>query len=260
MNDSLYIAATGMQTQQMNVDAIANNLVNVNTPGFKATRVSFQDLVYRGLAHARGADDLLSSSGARQGTGVGVAELSKLFSKGELKKTEAPLDLAIQGDGFFEITQADGSPAYIRGGALQINRDGFLASGDGSPLKPNIYLGSDAKDIVIEPDGKVMARLGAARIASEVGRIELVNFTSPAALEALGQNQYKASERSGEPIYGRPNEEGMGTVAQGFIEASNVKMVDEMVNLMVAQRAYEMSVKVIQASDEMLGMSNNLRR
>jgi flagellar basal-body rod protein FlgG len=259
MNDSLYIAATGMQAQQLNVDTIANNLVNVNTSGFKAGRVSFMDLVYRELGRAGSAAD---GAGARvgQGTGVGVASLSKLFVQGDLKKTDVPLDLAIQGNGFFEVTLADGSQAYTRGGSMQVNRDGFLVSADGFLLKPSVRVGSDFKQIQVSADGKVSVLASGSSTPFEAGRLELTSFANASGLVALGQNLYRPSEASGEPVYVKPGEDGAGTVAQGFVESSNVKMVDEMVNLMVAQRAYEMSVKVIQASDEMLAMSNNLRK
>ena len=260
MNDSLYIAATGMQTQQLNVDTIANNLANVNTPGFKKSRVSFQDLIYRETGRTLSGDDALLAPGQMHGTGVGVASMLKLFTSGELKRTDVPLDLAIQGEGFFEVTLPDGSQAYSRGGSLQVDRDGFLATTDGNPLKPGIHIGTEAKEISIQSDGRVLVRSGDRKELSEVGRIELAQFADTSGLSALGNNLYRPTEKSGDAIYGRPGEDGMGDIAQGFVEASNVKLLDEMVNLMVAQRAYEMSVKVIQASDEMLGMSNNLRR
>ncbi len=158
------------------------------------------------------------------------------------------------------MTTPDGLHAYTRGGSLTVNKDGFLATADGMALKPSVHIGSDVKSIVINADGKVMVRTSNQSDSTEVGRIELANFSDSTGLVALGNNLYKASEKSGDAIYGNPGVDGLGTLSQGFIESSNVKMVDEMVNLMVAQRAYEMSVKVIQASDEMLGMSNNLRR
>jgi flagellar basal-body rod protein FlgG len=260
MNDSLYIAATGMQAQQLNVDTIANNLANINTSGYKAGRVSFQDLVYRGLVHASSPDDVVGSANLGHGTGVGISSLSKLFTLGDFKQTSSPLDVAIRGNGFLEVTMADGSLAYTRGGSLQVNQDGFLATVDGTLLKPNIHIGADAKGVTITADGRVQVVAGNATAATEVGRIELVSFSDPSALVALGQNLYKPSDKSGDPVYGKPTEDGLGSIAQGYLEGSNVKMVDEMVNLMVAQRAYEMNVKVIQAADEMLGMSNNLRR
>jgi flagellar basal-body rod protein FlgG len=260
MNDSLYIAATGMQAQQLNVDTIANNLVNVNTAGFKAGRVSFMDLVYRELGRAGSAPDAPGARGLGQGTGVGVASLSKLFVQGDLKKTDVPLDLAIQGNGFFEVTQPDGTQAFTRGGSMQVNHDGFLVSADGYLLKPNVRVGNDFKQIQVSADGKVSVLASGSSTPFEAGRLEIANFANASGLVALGQNLYKSSDVSGDPVTLKPGEDGAGTVAQGFVESSNVKMVDEMVNLMVAQRAYEMSVKVIQASDEMLAMSNNLRK
>jgi len=260
MNDALYIAATGMNMEQMNVDTIANNLANINTPGFKKGRVNFQDLVYRTVMQASNLGETQESVGPNYGRGVGLSSLSRLFTSGELKKTDNPLDVAIRGSGFFEVTMPDGSPAYSRGGSLHVNKDGFLATTEGNPLKPNIYIGSDAKEVVIDASGRVMIRGSSQETATEVGHIELVNFADASGLIALGDNQYQSSALSGEAIYGKPGEDSLGTIVQGSIESSNVKMIDEMVNLMVAQRAYEMNVKVIQASDEMLAMSNNLRR
>ena len=253
MNDSMYIAATGMHMQQKNVDTIANNLANVNTPGFKKGKVSFEDLVYRGLGQAQGVPGL----GA--GSGVGIRNIAKVFSQGDLKRTDRPLDMAIQGDGFLEISLADGSHAYSRGGTLMVDAQGFLATSEGEVLKPAIQVGPDARSITIAADGRVTVQSGDRGMA-EVGRIELVRFSDTSGLVPQGANLYRPSEQSGDAIYGRPGEEGVGTLAQGFIEASNVQLVEEMVELMVAQRAYESSVKVIQAADEMLSMSNNLRK
>lgn len=260
MNDALYIAATGMQAQQQNVDTVANNLVNVNTPGFKKSRVNFQDMVVRELGKTASAEEGQANMGVGHATGVGVASVMKMFAAGDLKRTDGPLDLAVQGAGFLEVVLPDGSYAYSRGGTLQVNKDGFLATSEGYALKPSIHIGSDAKDIAIKADGTVMVRSADQKEASEVGRIELVSFADVNGLASLGESLYRPTEKSGDAIYGRAGEEGLGTISQGYVEASNVKMVDEMVNLMVAQRAYEMSVKVIQASDEMLGMANNMRR
>ncbi|HZV64526.1 MAG TPA: flagellar basal-body rod protein FlgG [Telluria sp.] len=260
MNDSLYIAATGMHMQQKGVDTIANNLANVNTPGFKRGRVTFEDLVYRDLSGAPASLDSGSAPRLLQGSGVGLASIFKSFAAGELQKTDGPLDLAIQGDGFLEVVGADGAPAFTRGGGMMVDKDGFLASAGGLPLKPAIHIGLDAKQITIKPDGHVLVRTTDQGDALDVGRIDLVHFTDSSGLAALGANLYKTSDRSGDAIVGHPGEDGVGTLAQGFVEASNVNLVEEMVNLMVAQRAYESSVKVIQASDEMLAMSNNLRK
>lgn len=260
MNDALYIAATGMHMQQRSVDTIANNLANVNTPGFKKGRVSFEDMVYRGVSQAGPAQGAPGTERMWHGSGVGMFALSKVFAPGEIKKTDLPLDVAIQGDGFFEVLGTDGTPAFSRGGSLMVDKDGLLATADGHVLKPTIHVGTDAKDITVKADGRVLARSGAQVEAVEVGRLELARFSDAGGLQALGGNLYRPSERSGDAIYGRPGEDGMGGIAQGYLEASNVKLIEEMVDLMVAQRAYESSVKVIQASDEMLAMSNNLRK
>lgn len=259
MNDALYIAATGMHMQQKSVDTIANNLANVNTPGFKKGHVTFEDLVYQELGRLP-LNAGQPAQPAWHGGGVGMFSLSQVFTPGELKKTGSVMDVAIQGDGFVEVVLPDGSVAYSRGGSLVVDKDGFLATADGHALKPAIHIGADAKDVVINAAGRVMVRGAGQAEASEVGRIELTRFADTTGLLALGGNLYQPSERSGDAIYGKPGEDGLGTLAQGFLENSNVKLVEEMVDLMAAQRAYESSVKVIQAADEMLGMSNNLRK
>ncbi len=260
MNDSLYIAATGMHMQQKSVDTIANNLANVSTPGFKKGRVSFEDMVYREIGRTGASDGGQSGPALWHGAGVGIFSLVQVFTPGELKKTDGPLDVAIQGEGFMEVSMADGSAAYSRGGSLTVEKDGFLATADGHVLKPAIHIGLDAKEYTIKSDGRVLVRGANQTDASEAGRIELAHFSDTTGLVALGGGLYQPSARSGDAIYGHPGDEGIGTLAQGFVEASNVQLVDEMVDLMAAQRAYESSVKVIQASDEMLAMSNNLRK
>lgn len=258
MFDALYIGATGMQAQQAQVDAIANNLTNANTPAYKKTRVSFTDLVLRASQPA-GANAPLSAIQGR-GAGVALASTVKLFEPGDMKKTESPMDVAIQGDGFLEITMPDGTRAYSRGGTLKVNPDGQLATQAGVPLKPGIAIPDGATAIVVSPTGRVQVQLKDQGTPVDAGQLEMVRFANPQGLLAQGGDVYRATEASGEPINGKPGEDGMGTLAQGFLESSNVKMVEEMVNLMVAQRAYEASVKVVQASDDMLGMINGLRR
>lgn len=259
MNDSLYIAATGMHMQQKSVDTIANNLANVNTPGFKKGRVSFEDMVSREVSRAARGDDVQAGQNLWQGRGVGIFSLSQVFTAGDLKKTDSAMDVAIKGEGFFEVVDVDGTPAYSRGGTLSVDKDGFLATADGHVFKPAIHVGNDAREVTLSTDGRVMVSRDKGE-ASEAGRIELARFSDTTGLLSLGGNLYKPSERSGDAIYGKPGDDGLGTVVQGFVESSNVKLIEEMVDLMVAQRAYESSVKVIQASDEMLGMSNNLRK
>lgn len=255
MNDALYIAATGMQMQQRNVDTIANNLANVNTQGFKKARVTFADLV------SHGTQSTVGNSGAKwHGLGVNISSLTQVFTAGVLKETDAQLDVAIRGDGFFEVQSGDGNVAYSRGGTLTVDRDGFLATSDGHQLKPAMHVGTDIKTITIAADGQVTVQRADATQAIEVGRLDLVRFADNSGLSALGGNLFQSTEQSGEPIAGKAGDAGLGTLAQGYTEASNVNLVNEMVDLMVAQRAYESNSKVIQAADEMLAMGNSLRK
>lgn len=265
MFDALYIGATGMQAQQTSLEAIANNVANINTTGFKRAKVGFTDLMAQEAARVAqpNVDPVqqgISSSHARLGAGVGVASVSRVFEPGELKSTNSPMDLAIRGDGFIEVTLPDGTSAFTRGGTLKINRDGLLAHASGYPIKPGLAIPDSAESVSIAADGRVQVRLPGQANAVDVGQIELVRFTGAASLAFMGENLFRASEGSGEPILARAGEDGAGSLAQGFLEASNVKMVDEMVSLMLAQRGYEASVKVVQAADEMLGLINNLRK
>lgn len=259
----MYIGATGMQAQQLSVDTVANNIVNANTPGFKKGRVSFTDLMMREAAatHPTSALDALPLTAAVSfGTGVGVNNISKSFELGTLIQTGSAYDVAIQGEGFIEISMPDGSRAFSRGGPLKINSDGQLVTQTGNVLKPGISVPANAQNLTISADGSVSATIPGQTMPVELGELELVRFVSPVSLQAQGDNLYRPTNASGEPLAGKPGQDGMGSLVQGFTEGSNVKMVDEMVNLMVAQRAYEASVKVVQASDEMLGMVNALRK
>ncbi len=259
MNDALYIAATGMQSQQLHVNTIANNMANVATPGFKRARVSFQDLMVRDAAALAASVDVVpGDASVGQGSGVGASSLRQ-FDAGDLATTGNPLDLAIRGEGFIEVQLPDGGTGYWRGGSLQVTREGWLATSQGHVLKPQIQVGRDGGAWIIEADGRVLGRDGAGR-GVELGRIDLHAFGSAPGLQALGDNVYRPTAQSGEPIAVRPGMNGAATLAQGQQEQSNVKLIDEMVSLMMAQRAYEMNVKVIQAADEMLAMSNNLRK
>ena len=262
MFDALQIAATGMHAQQLSVDTIANNLANVNTVGFKKSQVSFSDLVSRSsdLDPANRTPDGAAAMNRSRGTGVAIGSIAKLFNAGELKKTDSAYDLTIAGDGFFEVILADGSRAFARGGTLKVNPDGQLATLGGQALKPGITIPENVQELTIGTDGKVSVRTSAQSTPIEMGQLELVRFMGPSALAPMGDNLYRSTDESGEPISGRPGTDGMGTIRQGYLEMSNVKLVEEMVNLMVAQRAYEASVKGAQASDEMLGMVNNLRK
>ena len=260
MLDALYIGATGMQAQQLNVDTIANNLVNANTPGFKKGRVSFVDLIVNDSSRMPVGSALEAMPQLPSAAGVGIARLTKTFDAGDLRKTDAPFDVAIQGDGFIEVSLPDGGVAYMRGGTLKVNRDGLLSNAAGDPLRPGITIPENTQAMTIARDGAVMVQVAGQADPVEVGRLDLVRFVSPAGLEALGEGMYRTSADSGEAIALRAGEDGAGVFAQGFLEGSNVRMVDELVNLMLAQRAYEASVKVVQASDEMLGLVNAMRK
>jgi len=265
MQDALQIAATGMQAQQLHVDTIANNLANVNTTGFKRARVSFHDLVTRvadasvaGTASTPAARALDAAQHA--GVGVGVASVARQFDGGELRRTESMYDLAIAGEGFIEVAMPDGTRAFTRGGTLRVNADGLLATGAGHALAGAIAVPEGTESLLVDAEGRVQGRLHGQSRPVDLGMLNLVRFMAPGALSVAGDGLYRPTEQSGEPIGGRAGEHGLGTFKQAHLEGSNVKMVDEMVGLMVAQRAYEASVNVARAADEMLGMVNNLRK
>ena len=260
MLDSLYIGATGLRAQQLNVDTISNNLANINTPGFKKSRLSFDDVVQRELVRSTGVPGQQAGQVQRLGSGVDVAGVRQVFSAGELKQTDDPFNVAIKGEGFMEFLLPDGTLAYSRIGRLKVSDDGLLASAEGLPLSSAIRVPADAKGVEIGRGGVVKATYGSSREPEEIGVIELVQFANPEAMDAMGQGLYRAPEAAGMATRSQPGEEDAGQLAQGYLESSNVALVDEMVNLMVAQRAYEVSAKVIQASDEMLAISNGLRR
>lgn len=261
MIESLYIGATGMHAQQLHIDAISNNLANVNTTAFKKSRVSFQDMMYRDITSRQQLDANPNLDAAQSlGSGVGLGLLSKAFESGELKKTDSSMDVAISGNGFLSVVMPDGSQGYTRAGTLQVNRDGLLSNAQGYPLSESLLVPADTKELVIGASGKVYVTVPGEKEQIEIGQIQLTKFVNPAGLLPQGENLYVASEKAGDPSLGIPGEDGYGTLSQGYLEASNVKLVEEMVGLVLAQRAYEVSAKIIQASDEMLSISNNLRR
>jgi len=257
MIDSLYIGATGMHAQQTSIDVIANNLANVNTAGFKRNRVDFEDLMYRSMAPATAN---ASANAGSAGLGTTIMATGKIFTDGDLKKTEQPLDLAIKGQGFFELNRPDGSSVYTRSGTFQVNPDGVIVNQDGFPLAGPIQTPPDATSILVQVDGRVFVTTATDLKPMLIGQIELAGFVNAAGLEPIGDNTYVATSRSGDALRATPGENGTGTLAQGFLEASNVKLIDEMINLVVAQRAYEINAKVVQASDEMLSTANSLYR
>jgi len=259
MLDSLYIAATGMQAQQLNVDTISNNLANINTTAYKRSRVSFEDLLYREVGRTQGA--LLGGDApARFGAGAAVSDTAKVFLDGDLRRTDGPLDVALRGAGFFEVTLPDGSRAYTRNGALRVNREGLIATGEGHVLSPSLQVPTEATQVIIDTTGLVSARVPGESAPVEIGQIQLARFVNPAGLSALGANLYVGTDKSGDPLLGKPGEEGFGTLQQGFLESSNVRLTEELVGLVLAQRAFEVNARAIQASDELLSLVNNLRR
>ncbi len=257
MHDAFLIAATGLHAQQQQIESISNNLANLTTPAYKRSRVTFGDLVQPARPH--GADPLPGVS-TPQGAGVALVQHQRVFEAGELRRTAEPLDLAIQGDGFLEVALPDGARGFVRGGTLKVNADGLLATAAGWALKPGIGIPEEAQALIVSTTGRVQVQMSHQARPVEVGQLELVRFTQPGGLAALAGNLYRATEASGEPIGGRAGEAGLGTLVQGALEGSNVKLSDELVQLMVAQRAYEASIRVIQVADEMQGLVNGLRR
>lgn len=253
MNDALYIAATGMKAQTAQLDSIANNVANASTPGFKRSSLRFGDLMATGLA-APVDGDLLASP-----AGVKIANVQRSFAAGELRKTDDTMALAIQGDGFLEVQLPDGSPAFVRSARLEISADRMLTTSEGLQLRQHIHVPTDVQRIAVAEDGQVQGVDDAGRTTS-LGRIDVAVFASPSGLNPAGDGLWLASARSGEAVVSAAGEAGAGRLKQGYQESSNVQLVEEMVQLMVAQRAYEMSVKVMQAADEVAGMTNNLRK
>ena len=244
----------------MNLDVIANNLANVNTTGFKKSKIEFQDLLYqttRAAGAEQGAGNQLPT-GLQVGHGSRPVATSKVFTNGELTQTGARLDVAIQGDGFFEVQMPDGSRAYTRDGALKTGSDGRIMTSDGAVLQGGFQpIPTGTTAISISPTGEVTTT-GAS--GSQNFRVQLVRFANPSGLDSIGRNLYRETSASGSAELGNPGENGFGDIAQGYLEMSNVKVVEEMVNMIVAQRAYEINSKAVQASDEMMQLSNNLRR
>jgi len=259
---ALKTAATGMSAQQLNVDNIANNLANINTTGFKRSKVEFQDLFYQ-TAKVPGriaGQGVAAPSSLEIGYGTAPVATQKIFSEGEILPTSNPLDLAINGDGFFRITLADGSYAYTRDGAFKLSGDGRIVTTDGEPMDPEISIPEGSTGIVVARDGTVSVTIGNEIDPQEVGTLEIVRFINPAGLKAIGRNLLVESPASGDPIPGTAGLEGYGDIYQGYLETSNVEIVEEMVNMIVAQRAYEINSKAIKTSDEMLAQVNNLGR
>jgi len=259
---ALWTAATGMQAQQMTLDVISNNLANVQTAGFKRSRVDFQDLVYEilqapGSASAEGQE---VPSGLQIGHGSRAVATQRLFIKGDLQQTGNPLDLAIEGDGFFQVQLPGGDTGYTRSGAFKKNSQGQMVTSDGFEMLPQITIPANAISVTIGVDGTVSVVQAGQAQPQTAGTIELVRFINPAGLQSQGRNLFLPTQASGDAIPGTPGRDGIGTLLQGFVEGSNVNVVEEMVAMIVTQRAYEINSRAIKTADEMMQTANNLVR
>ncbi|MCF6239239.1 MAG: flagellar basal-body rod protein FlgG [Candidatus Marinimicrobia bacterium] len=259
---SLRTAALGMAAQQLNVDAIANNLANVNTTGYKKSTVEFQDLLYETIntGSAEGAQGREKPSEINIGLGNKPISTFRSYSQGAIEATNNPLDMAISGKGFFQVMMPDGSITYSRDGAFRINSTGEMVNSAGLKMYPNISLPDGVQSVNIAQNGVVAALIDGEVTPLEIGQIELANFMNPAGLKPIGGNLLEASEASGDPSYGMAGDQGFGTVMQGYLEKSNGDVVKEMINLIVAQRSYEINSKAVKTADEMLAMTNALKR
>jgi flagellar basal-body rod protein FlgG len=254
MHPALWVSKTGLSAQDTNMSTISNNLANVNTVGFKRDRAVFQDLLYQIDRQPGGMNTQNSElpSGLQLGTGVRVVGTAKQFSQGNLQVTEQPLDMAVNGRGFFQVQLPDGDIAYTRDGQFQLNADGDIVNPDGYLLEPNINVPENATSVTIGKDGTVSAIVNNQPAPVNLGQIPLVNFVNPQGLQAIGNNLFRETNASGDPAEGEPGIAGLGTIEQGMTESSNVEVVEELVNMITTQRAYEMNSKVVSTTDQML--------
>lgn len=259
---SLYTAATGMKANQLFVDNISNNLANVNTTGYKKSKMEFEDLLYQTLKEPGdgNADGARNPAGLQVGLGVRAVSSQKIFTQGNLTQTENPLDMTIEGNGFFQVMMPDGKVGYTRDGSFQIAADGNVVTSQGYLIEPPVVLPEGTQQVSIDDTGRVYVTLQDSEVADEIGQIETAQFINPAGLMALGSNLFTSTSASGDAEAGIPGENGLGLLKSGYLETSNVQLVEEMVSMIVAQRAYEISSKAIQTSEEMLQLANQLRR
>jgi flagellar basal-body rod protein FlgG len=262
MNSSLRTSASGMIAQQRMIDVIANNLANVNTTGFKRSRTSFEDVLYETLRGVQIVNYRASetTNPIQVGKGVRLAAVLRLHSQGASETTQRPLDVAIEGAGFFQVERPDGTVAYTRDGSFNLSDSGALVTHGGYLLEPGIVVPLDATSVTISPSGTVSVMGEGSTTPMEIGRIELARFLNPTGLLSIGENQYLETSASGEPIRGYANEGGFGRLMQGALEASNVEIVREMTDMIAAQRAYEINARAITAGDQMMQMTNDLIR
>ncbi len=259
---ALWTAASGMQAQQKNIDVVAHNIANVNTTGFKKSRADFQDLIYQNIksSGAPATNSTQNPVGIQIGLGTRLAAVTKIFSTGDFTQTGNELDIAVEGDGFFQIQLPDGTTGYSRAGAFKKDSQGRVVTSDGNPLLPEIVIPSNATKVNIGTDGTVSVVQAGQTTPTSVGTIQLASFSNPSGLSSMGKNLYQQTDSSGTPTTGTPGQNGLGTISQGMLEMSNVSVAEEMVNMIVGQRAYEINSKAVQASDEMLQTANNMKR
>ncbi|MEJ2630754.1 MAG: flagellar basal-body rod protein FlgG [Acidihalobacter sp.] len=259
MNPALWIAKTGLDAQQTNMDVIANNLANVNTTGFKKGRASFEDLLYQNVRQPGGqsTQNTQLPSGLMLGTGVRIGSTEKIFTEGNIVQTGNNLDMAIQGQGFFQILMPDGSTAYTRDGSFQLDSNGQIVTSNGYPLQPAITVPANTQSLTIGSDGTVTATVAGSNTPTQVGTVQLSNFINPAGLQPIGQNLFQETAASGAAQSGTPGLTGLGTLQQGALETSNVNTVESLVNMIETQRAYEINSKAISTTDQMLQYVNN---
>ena len=257
---SLWTSTTGMSAQNLNMDVIANNLANVSTTGFKKSRADFQDLLYQ-IMKVPGSPtsaDTRSPTGIQVGLGVKPAAVTKVFTEGDIVQTENPLDVAIEGSGFFQVELPDGNTAYTRAGNLKLDGDGRLTTSDGFPLQPEIVIPEDAREVTISQTGLVSALVGDDTTSTELGNIDLADFVNEAGLIAIGRNLFRETDASGAAALGTPGSDGYGTLLQGYVENSNVNLVEEMAHMITTQRAFEINSNVVSTSDEMMQTTTNM--
>ena len=262
MMRSLFVSATGMGAQQRQIDTVANNLANVATVGFKKSRNNFQDLLYQ-IDRAAGSPSSQNTTipvGIHSGHGVKHISTEKIFTQGDMRNTGVELDVAIEGRGFFQILQPNGAIAYTRAGNYQRDQEGRIVTQDGFPMEPEIIIPQDARQVQVGLDGTVSVLVGEETLPTPIGTIQLARFINPAGLAPLGKNLYSPTAASGNAVVENPGINGMGSLNQYFLEISNVSVVDEMINMVIAQRAYEVNSKAIQTSDEMLQTANQIIR
>jgi len=260
---ALFSAASGMNAQQLNVDNIANNIANANTNGFKTRRAQFQDLMYQNMIQpgAAASQQSVVPTGLQLGLGTRSVSNEIIFTQGDFSETDNPLDVVIQGNGFFQIQQASGQIAYTKSGSFHLNNTGQVVTANGDALQPPITIPQGSQSVTIAADGTVSYTLAGQTASQQSGQIQLANFANPSGLNSVGDSLFLPTDASGSPITGAPGgQEGMGSLLQGYVEQSNVSVVQEFINLIVSQRAYEANSKVVKAADDMYQQVNNLKQ